>query len=205
MLGSIHIVFHTIVPELWPLIDSIFFSPSISWEQIDRISPNFIHAFILTRSKLGLLHIIFHIIVPELWPLIYAKFRFCSISWEQIDRISPNLIYAFILTRSTMWLLHIIFCTFEPEFNSPWFTPKFCFCSISWEQRESSGCVTLIVFLLSLLAVKCYMSLPHGAMDWSAVYDCGSSVHIRTYFLTSSVLLYVLYKLKDCWVQIKFS
>ena len=31
----------------------------ISWKQIDRISPNFIYAFILTRSSLGLLHIIF--------------------------------------------------------------------------------------------------------------------------------------------------
>ena len=43
---------------------------SITWEQIDRISPNFIYAFILTRSILGLLHIIFCTYVLELWPLV---------------------------------------------------------------------------------------------------------------------------------------
>ena len=49
---------------------------SISWEQIDRISTNFIYAFILTRSSLRLLHVIFRSFVPELWPLIYAKISF---------------------------------------------------------------------------------------------------------------------------------
>ena len=49
---------------------------SISWEQIDRISPNFIYAFISTRSSLELSHIIFRNFVPELWPLIYAKTLF---------------------------------------------------------------------------------------------------------------------------------
>ena len=48
----------------------------ISWEQIDRISPNFIYAFILTRSTLGLLHIIFRTFILELCPLIYAKIWF---------------------------------------------------------------------------------------------------------------------------------
>ena len=37
-------------------------------EQLNRFSPNFIYAFILTRSRLGLLHVIFRTIVPELWP-----------------------------------------------------------------------------------------------------------------------------------------
>ena len=40
---------------------------------MDRISPNFIYAFILTRSTFGLLHIIFCTYVPELWPFIYSK------------------------------------------------------------------------------------------------------------------------------------
>ena len=40
---------------------------------MDRLSPNFIYAFILTRSMLGLLHIIFRTFVPELWPLIYSE------------------------------------------------------------------------------------------------------------------------------------
>ena len=43
---------------------------------MDRISPNFIYAFILTRSTLGLLHIIFRAFVPVLWPLIYSKISF---------------------------------------------------------------------------------------------------------------------------------
>ena len=51
---------------------------SISWEPIGRISPNFIYAFILTRSKLGSLHIIFCTFVPELWPLIYSQNWFLS-------------------------------------------------------------------------------------------------------------------------------
>ena len=74
---------------------------SIYLEQIDRISQNFIYAFILTRSSLELLQVIFRTFVAELWPLIYAKISFISISIEQIDRFSPNFIYAFILTRSS--------------------------------------------------------------------------------------------------------
>ena len=58
-LELLHIIFHLFVPELWPLIYAKFCFHSISWEQMDRISPNFIYAFILTRSTLGLLHIIF--------------------------------------------------------------------------------------------------------------------------------------------------
>ena len=48
-------------------------------EQYDRISPNFVYEFILTRSKLGLLHVIFHTFVPELWPFIYARISFLLI------------------------------------------------------------------------------------------------------------------------------
>ena len=59
-----------------PLFTPKFCFRSISWEQMDRISPNFIYAFKLPRSTLGLLHIIFPTFVPELWPLIYAKISF---------------------------------------------------------------------------------------------------------------------------------
>ena len=48
----------------------------ISWIQIYRFSPNFIYAFILTRSSLGLLHVIFCTFIPELWPLIYTRTSF---------------------------------------------------------------------------------------------------------------------------------
>ena len=43
---------------------------------MDRISPNFINAFILSRSSFGMLHLIFRSFVPELWPLIYSKILF---------------------------------------------------------------------------------------------------------------------------------
>ena len=43
---------------------------------MDRMSPNFIYAFILTRSTLGLLHIIFRTFAPVKLPLIYAKISF---------------------------------------------------------------------------------------------------------------------------------
>ena len=65
--------------------------------------------------------------------------------------------------------------------------------------------VELVVFLLSLLAVSVlclFFMVPRLDLQCMIV---AAPVHIRTYFLTSSVLLYVLYKLKDCWVQIKFS
>ena len=87
----------------------------ISGELFDRISPNFIYAFILTRSTWVLSNDIFLTFVPALWSLIYAKIRFRSISWEQTDIILPNFIYAFILTRSMLGLSHIIFRTFVPE------------------------------------------------------------------------------------------
>ena len=43
---------------------------------MDRISPNFVFAFILTISRLGLLHVIFCLFVTELWPLIDVRILF---------------------------------------------------------------------------------------------------------------------------------
>ena len=85
---------------------------SISWEQIDRISPNFIYAFLLNRSSFGLLHIIFAHFYQSYGPWYTPEFRFSWISWEQIDRISPYFKNAFILTRSSLGLRQIISRTF---------------------------------------------------------------------------------------------
>ena len=49
---------------------------SIFWEQMDRISPNFKYALILTTSILGSVHVIFWYFLPVLWHLIYAKILF---------------------------------------------------------------------------------------------------------------------------------
>ena len=46
------------------------------YELLDICSPNFIFAFILTRSSLILLQFFFRKFVPELWPFIYAKISF---------------------------------------------------------------------------------------------------------------------------------
>ena len=43
---------------------------------MDRISQNFIYAFIFTKASLELMYVIFRTFVPELWPLIYAKISF---------------------------------------------------------------------------------------------------------------------------------
>ena len=65
---------------------------------MDRISPNFIYAYILTRSTLGLSHIIFRIFVADLWPLILFPLNILR-----------------TLTRSTLGLLAVIFRKFVRE------------------------------------------------------------------------------------------
>ena len=76
MLGLLDIIFQKILTELWPLIMSGFLFQLNSQEQIDRHSPNFIYAFILTRSMLGLLPVIFCSFIIELLPLIYVRLLF---------------------------------------------------------------------------------------------------------------------------------
>ena len=83
--------------------------PSISWEQIGRISPNFIYAFTLTRSSMGLIHIIFLHLNQSYGSLCTPKFLFHSISWDLTDISSPNFIYALILTSSSLALLRVNF------------------------------------------------------------------------------------------------
>ena len=50
--------FFIFVSVLWSFICTKILFPLISLEPIDRISPNFIYAFILARSIMGLLHFI---------------------------------------------------------------------------------------------------------------------------------------------------
>ena len=70
------LVFSHLYQSYGPWFTEKFRFRSIILNIIDRISPNFIHASILTRSTLGLLHITFRIFVPELWPMIYARISF---------------------------------------------------------------------------------------------------------------------------------
>ena len=41
-------------------------------------------------------------------------------------------------------------------------------------KRERAGCLAFIVFKMSCYC-KCPVALPHGAVGWSAVCDCGIS------------------------------
>ena len=49
---------------------------------MDRISPNFVYAFILTISRLGLLPVIICLFVTELWPLIDVRIVFPLMSLD---------------------------------------------------------------------------------------------------------------------------
>ena len=41
------------------------------------------------------------------------------------------------------------------------------------EEEEKAGCFAIIVSQVSCYC-KCSVALPHGAMGWSAVCDCGN-------------------------------
>ena len=49
---------------------------------MDRISPNFIYAFVLTRSGLGLIPVIFQEFVTELWSLMDGFYSMKSAAAE---------------------------------------------------------------------------------------------------------------------------
>ena len=96
---------------------------------MDRVSPNFIYAFILTRSTLGLLHISFRTFIPELWPLISAKILFTfktlitngqnftkSYICFHIDKIYFGIVthhFLHICTRVMALVLHLNFVSIQ--------------------------------------------------------------------------------------------
>ena len=43
-----------------------------------------------------------------------------------------------------------------------------------FEEKEKTGCFAIIV-LQMYCYYKCSVALPHGAVGWFAVYDCGIS------------------------------
>ena len=45
---------------------------------------------------------------------------------------------------------------------------------IELDEEKRAGCFAFIVFLMSYYC-KCPEALPHGAVGWSAVRDCGIS------------------------------
>ena len=49
-------------------------------------------------------------------------------------------------------------------------------------KEERAGCFTLIVFLMSCDCL-CSLTLPHGAVGWSAVCECGISLSYLLHFV----------------------
>ena len=59
-----------------------------------------------------------------------------------------------------------------------WFWCAFTLCLFKlcyhFDEKERTGCLVFIVFRMYCYC-KWYMGLPHGAVGWSAVCDCGIS------------------------------
>ena len=68
--------------------------------------------------------------------------------------------------------LLLLLLLFDPGFVIQYFVSFLVFQSSRW--GESVGCFTFIVFLVSC-GCCCSLSLPHGAVVWSAACDCGIS------------------------------
>ena len=108
--------FCTFAPEYNPLSTPKFHFPSISCEQNDRFSPNFIYAVImviLSRSSLPLLHVI----LAHLNWVMALNLRQIFVSAQYLERTNWQIftklyIYTFILIRYRLGLLHVIFRTF---------------------------------------------------------------------------------------------
>ena len=89
--------------QLWPLIDVRFSFPPNIFRKNGQNEVNFVHALILTRSRLGLLPIC---VMLPIW--LMSEFRLRSISLEQMDKPSSYFVYVLILTRSRLGMLPVI-------------------------------------------------------------------------------------------------
>ena len=124
-LELLRIIFPTFKPELLPLIYAkISFSLNIL-NKFDRISPNFIYAFILTRSSLRLLHVIFSYICIR---VIALDLRQNFILRTNIQNFTKFYICIHV-DMSSIWLIHIPFPRLYQS-HGPWCTPKFLYRSI---------------------------------------------------------------------------
>ena len=83
-LGLLPVIFHKFVAELLPLTYVRFRFRSISLGQMDKTSPNFVCAFILTRSGLGLLPVIFFFIICSRVMALYICQNFVSTQYLEL-------------------------------------------------------------------------------------------------------------------------
>ena len=95
---------------------------------IDKISPNFIYAFILTRSSSELLHFFLHFL--HICATVMAlDFRQNFVSAHYLENKLADFHQIFIcihIDRSSLGLMHVIFQTFVPELW-PLIYPKISF------------------------------------------------------------------------------
>ena len=58
------------------------------------------------------------------------------------------------------------------------------------KERRRAGCFTLTVFLMSCDS-QCSVVLPHGALGWTAVCDCGILIILTCLFHSSENVIEV--------------
>ena len=81
--------FFTHLYQLWPLIYARICFRSISCEQIDRISPKFIYAFVLIRSSLRLLLITDRVMALDLCQN-FVSTQYLESKWTEFDQTLYN-------------------------------------------------------------------------------------------------------------------
>ena len=114
-----------------PLFTPKFCFCSMPWEQMDRISPNFIYASILTRSTLGLLRVVLRTFVSELHRNVVSAQYFENKLTE-----FHQILYMHSYWQDLAWDCNTSFFAHSYHSYGPWFTPKFRFHSIFCEQID---------------------------------------------------------------------
>ena len=122
---------------------------SISWELIDRLSPNFIYAIILTRSKLWSSNNIFPTFCTRVMA-IYLWQNFISTQYlENKETEFHQILYMHSYWQDLAWDCYTLFFAHLYKSYGPWFIPEFHFRSISWEQMDRISPNFIYAFILT--------------------------------------------------------
>ena len=112
-----------------------FCFPTISWELTDIFSPNFIYAFILTRSSLGFSHHFSHICTRVKALDLHQNF----VSFQYLEKKCEEfhqILYMHSYWQDILWDYYTSFFAHLCQSYGPWFTPKFRFRPISSEEMD---------------------------------------------------------------------
>ena len=140
--------------------------------KLTYLSPNFVYALILTRSRLGLLHVIFRSSIPELWPLIYARIslphKYLEIEMTEFHQILHMPWY----WQDLGWDCYKSFFTHLFQSYGPWFIPEFRFRSISWGQtdRFSLNSINALLLTISRLGLYNVIFSRFETESWPKIY-----------------------------------